>query len=106
MAAFYHGCAQNSRTPSRPFDDSGRQRAGKQCTRLALTWADRVSFVLTETLVVKRVAPLDLIKQSDESQSPNEEDLFDADMTLMTGELQKLLADLVEALGGFQEQAG
>ena len=80
--------------------------AGKQCTRLALTWADRVSFVLTETLVVKRVAPLDLIKQSDESQSPNEEDLFDADMTLMTGELQKLLADLVEALGGFQEQAG
>ena len=79
--------------------------SGKQCTRLALTWADRVSFVLTETLVVKRLAPLDVIKQSDEAQSPNEEDLFDADMTLMTGELQKLLADLVEALGGFQEQA-
>jgi len=28
--------------------------AGKQCTRLALTWADRVSFVLTESLAVDR----------------------------------------------------
>src|SRR5690606_8602669 len=34
--------------------------AGKQCTRLALTWADRVSFVLTENLSVKRVTPLDV----------------------------------------------
>src|SRR5207248_1700165 len=27
--------------------------AGKQCTRLAMTWADRVSFVLTESLAIK-----------------------------------------------------
>ena len=26
--------------------------AGKQCTRLALTWASRVSFVLTESLTI------------------------------------------------------
>src|SRR3546814_11963371 len=30
-------------------------QAGKQCTRLAMTWADRVSFVLTDGLDIKRV---------------------------------------------------
>jgi recombination associated protein RdgC len=38
--------------------------SGKQCTRLALTWADRVSFVLTESLTVKRIAPLDVLKEN------------------------------------------
>src|SRR5690606_39819853 len=28
-------------------------QAGKQCTRLALTWADRVSFVMTDGLDIK-----------------------------------------------------
>src|SRR5690606_29997482 len=37
--------------------------AGKQCTRLALTWADRVSFVLTDGLDLKRVAPLDVLQE-------------------------------------------
>ena len=73
---------------------------GKQCTRLALTWADRVSFVLTELLVIKRVAPIDVIRETEQSQAQNDDERFDADFTLMTGELQKLLADLVEALGG------
>ncbi len=33
---------------------------GKQCTRLAMTWRDRISFVLTEALTLKRIAPLDV----------------------------------------------
>lgn len=28
---------------------------GKQCTRLALTWADKISFVLTDGLKIKRI---------------------------------------------------
>ena len=44
-------------------DDVRRHiQSGKQCTRLAMTWADRISFVLTEGLDVKRVAPLDVLK--------------------------------------------
>ena len=74
--------------------------SGKQCTLLALTWADRVSFVLTEALVLKRVAPVDVIRESEGTQSQNEDERFDADFTLMTGEFQHLLTDLVEALGG------
>ena len=74
--------------------------SGKQCTLLALTWTERVSFVLTEALVLKRVAPVDVIREAEGAQSQNEDERFDADFILMTGELQKMLTDLVEALGG------
>jgi len=75
-------------------------QAGKQCARLALTWNDRVSFVLTENLDIKRVAPLDVLKEHQDAQAANEAEQFDADMALMCGELARLLADLVAALGG------
>src|SRR3954468_304797 len=73
--------------------------AGKQCTRLAMTWNDKISFVLTESLAVKGVKPLDVLKES-EASTRNDEERFDGDMMLMTGELAKMMADLVEALGG------
>ncbi|RIQ17698.1 recombination-associated protein RdgC [Bordetella avium] len=83
-------------------DDVRRHiQSGKQCTRLAMTWADRVSFVLTESLDIKRVAPLDVLKENPDNHiAGNEDEKFDSDMALMTGELAKMLADLVEALGG------
>lgn len=74
--------------------------AGKQCTRLALTWADRVSFVLTENLSVKRVTPLDVLKENTDSGASDEAERFDADFALMTGELGRMLDDLTQALGG------
>jgi recombination associated protein RdgC len=75
-------------------------QAGKQCTRLALTWNDRVSFVLTENLEVKRVAPLDVIKEGQDTGGRDEAEVFDSDFTLMSGELSQLIDSLVEALGG------
>lgn len=74
--------------------------AGKQCTRLALTWADRVSFVLTDALEIKRVNPLDVVKEGQDAGARNEAEQFDSDFALMSGELSRLLAELVEALGG------
>jgi recombination associated protein RdgC len=74
--------------------------AGKQCTRLALTWSDRISFVLTENLTVKRIAPLDVIKESADSTAQNDDERFDSDLMLMTGEINRMLSDLVAALGG------
>jgi len=73
---------------------------GKQCTRLALTWADRISFVLTEGLDVKRVTPLDVVRESADDAGADEDERFDTDMALMTGELAGLMAELVAALGG------
>jgi len=74
--------------------------AGKQCTRLAMTWSDKISFVLDESLAIKSVKPLEIIK---ESATRNDDERFDSDFALMTGELAKMLADLVEALGGEAE---
>jgi recombination associated protein RdgC len=76
--------------------------AGKQCTRLAMTWDSKISFVLDESLAVKSIKPLDIIAER-ESAVRNDEERFDIDMMLMTGELAKMLADLVEALGGAAE---
>jgi len=81
-------------------------QAGKQCTRLALTWADRVSFVLTEGLDIKRVAPLDVLQESQGTSAMNDAERFDSDMTLMTSELGRLIDALVDALGGEKKTGG
>jgi recombination associated protein RdgC len=73
---------------------------GKSATRLALTWNDRVSFVLTEQLQIKKLAFLDMLKEDAERQAENADDLFAADFTLMSGELAQLLGQLLEVLGG------
>jgi recombination associated protein RdgC len=88
-------------------DDVRRHIAsGKQCTRLAMTWADRISFVLTEGLTIKRIAPLDVLKESSDAVTKNDDERFDSDMMLMTGELSRMMADLVEALGGEAPRIG
>lgn len=76
--------------------------AGKQCMRLAMTWDDRVSFVLTPSLLIKRVTPLDVIKEAEDPTAQNDDERFDSDVTLMTGELARMLTDLVDSLGGDQ----
>lgn len=84
------------------LDSKDTQRhiaAGKQCTRLALTWAERVSFVLTENLVLKRITALDVLKESTDPGG-DEAERFDADFALMAGELGRAIDDVVEALGG------
>jgi len=73
---------------------------GKYVTRLGLTWNDRVSFVLTDKLQVKRVEFLEIVKDKSENEGVAPEEQFDIDFLLMTGELSQLLTDLREALGG------
>lgn len=77
---------------------------GKQCVNLALTWADRVSFVLTESLTVKRIEPLDVLKENTAETVANADERFDTDFALMVGEFDKLFTDLVGALGGYEVQ--
>jgi recombination associated protein RdgC len=74
--------------------------AGKLPTRLALTWDERISFVLTEKLEIKRLAFLDILKEAAEQSAEHADEQFDADFTLMTGELARFLPALVGVLGG------
>lgn len=73
---------------------------GKIPTRLALTWNERISFVLTDRFEVKRLAFLDLLKEEAEKSAEHADEQFDADFALMTGELSRFLPALLNALGG------
>ena len=74
---------------------------GKMPAYLAMTWADRVSFVLTDDLKIKRVKFLDVESAPGTGMaSDGQDDAFDANAALATGELSQLMGDLLDALGG------
>lgn len=78
---------------------------GKVPTRLALTWGDRVSFVLTEGLQLKKIAFLDVVFEgAPASPGDRKDDNFDADAAIATGELAQLIPELFVALGGVVAQ--
>ena len=61
-----------------------------------MTWDDRVSFVLTEGLQIKNIALLDAVMDGQSQDDGG----FDTDVAIATGELSRLIPDLIEALGG------
>ncbi len=73
--------------------------AGKRPTRLALTWNDRVSFTLTESLQLKKIAFLDGVF---EGRVADGDEGFDANAAIATGELAPMIGELIDALGGEQ----
>ena len=79
----------------------GHIDAGKLPTKLAMTWDDRVSFLLTEGLQVRKLAFLDTVFEGTKADDGG----FDTDVAIATGELVKLIPDLIEALGGEAESA-
>jgi recombination associated protein RdgC len=78
-------------------------RQGKVATQLAMTWNGRVSFVLTDTMLVKKVEFLEGVF---EGKSAEDKSGFDADVAISTGELSRLFPDLFEALDGEAPKAG
>lgn len=70
---------------------------GKLPTRLAMSWEGRIGFTLTESLSVKKINFLEGVFDGRPDEGENG---FDADVALSTGELQKLIPELLEALGG------
>jgi len=74
--------------------------AGKLPTRLALTFDDRISFMLTEKGEVKRVQFLNVVQEQLDGGAESAAELFDAHFALMTGELRRLIPAVVGSLGG------
>lgn len=70
---------------------------GKVPTRLAMTWEGRVSFMLTDAMQLRRLAFLDGVFEGGKAGG---EDRFDSDAAIATGEVGRLLPDLIDALGG------
>lgn len=70
---------------------------GKQVIKLAMSWADRLSFVLDESLSVKRLKFLDLIQeQAADTEAADEVEQFDADFSIMSAELSQFFPRLIE----------
>ena len=71
---------------------------GKLPTKLAMDWNGRVSFILTEGMQLKKLAFLDGVFESPDNGE--QEEGFDSDVAIATGELSMLVTELIEALGG------
>ncbi|WP_158228992.1 recombination-associated protein RdgC [Chitinimonas sp. BJB300] len=76
-------------------------KSGKMVTQLALSWDDRLSFVLNEKLQIKRLAFLDLLE--DKIKDADAEDaaaMYDTTLTLLVQEGRSLVNAVIDALGG------
>ena len=72
--------------------------SAKYPTRLGLTWNDRVAFVLTDKLQIKRLEFLELGQDATDADEVDPAEQFDIDFAVMAGELGQLLTDLTRVL--------
>ena len=79
--------------------------SGKVPTLLGMTWNGRVSFELVATGQIRRIELLDVVLDGQGDRGA-EDDGFDADVAILTGELSALLPDLLEAHGGELRELG
>ncbi|WP_421863954.1 recombination-associated protein RdgC [Motiliproteus sp.] len=81
-------------------------KAGKQAVKLALGWRDQTSFVLGEDLILRRLKFADaLLDQAADMGAEDAAARFDADFYLLTETLGKLLPELLDSLGGENQDA-
>jgi len=74
---------------------------GKEVIKLAVSWADRLAFIIDENLAIKRLKFLDLIQeQVTDTETSSEAEQFDVDFSIMSLELANFLPRLLELFGG------
>ena len=79
-------------------------KAGKEVIKLAVSWNDRLTFILDDTLGIKRLRFLDLVlEQAGEIDTDDEAQRFDADFSIMNLELAEFFPRLLEIFGGESE---
>jgi len=75
----------------------------KFVTKLALNWADSISFVIGEEFALKRLKFSDVLQEQNEDiEADDFAARFDADFVLMVGEIKQLIPSLLEIFGGEQ----
>lgn len=76
---------------------------GMKVTELGLIWNDRVAFILTQDLTLKRIQWLDVVQEEAEGSCDDAESMSYATQLLMEAALSAILGELVDLLGGWQE---
>jgi len=80
-------------------------KTGMHVSQLALSWQDRIEFVLDEKLVIKRLRFSDLVQEkADEVEADDVAQRFDVDFSIMSLELAEFIKALIEAFGGAVEE--
>ena len=75
--------------------------AGKAVTKMAMSFDDRLGFVLSEDWVIRKLKFLDLIQEeSSLNDDESDEARFDADFTLMSREIHRMINYLSPLFGG------
>ncbi len=78
---------------------------GKWVSKLMLVWDKKISFMLTDNLLIKRLKFLDVMgEQLDEHDPQSYAEKKDIEFTLMTGEVTRLLQDLLHCLNPQQTE--
>lgn len=91
------GTVRYSKQALDPQEVASHIMKGKAPTALSMTWDDRVSFTLDDSLKLRGIK---LLETALADKAGAEDDQFDADAALFSGEMSLLLSDLFEALGG------
>lgn len=78
-------------------------KQGMMPTQLAMTYDDRVSFVLCDNLTVKKIALLE-VALKDMGDDADLKD-FDTQVAIYTGEMMHLIPDVIDMLGGYLASA-
>ena len=76
---------------------------GMTVTELGLVWNDRVAFILTQDLTLKRIQWLDVVQEEAEGSCDDAGSMAYATQLLMEAALSAILGELVDLLGGWQE---
>lgn len=80
--------------------------AGKQVSKLALHWRDKLSFLLGDDLILRRLKFSDSLQdQAADMGQADAAAAFDADFYLMTQEVSALIPELFAVLGGENTQS-
>jgi len=74
-------------------------QSGKTASKLSLIWDDKIQFVLTDDLQIKKLKFLDVLEeQLNDSDPQTHAEHLDIEFALMTGEVSGLLVDLMKVL--------
>lgn len=79
-------------------------RAGKQVISLALSWADKLSFIISDNFGIKRIKALDIIEEKLKDELvENDYEKQAADFAMMSSEFSSMIPQLLAVFGVTQE---
>jgi len=79
-------------------------KSGMKISKLALSWDEKLSFVLDDDLALKRIRFMDVLQeQRKDVLAESKEQQLDADFTIMVLEFSHLLEELFQQFGGLAE---